>query len=45
MVYDIQKCIGKGSYGEVFKVIHSETSAVYAMKRVNLRALSYDVAL
>ncbi len=39
-IYQIQKSIGKGSYGEVYKVIHKDTKGEYAMKKVNLATLS-----
>ena len=39
--YKIQKNIGKGSYGEVYKVINKTTLSVYAMKKVSLSTLSH----
>ena len=32
--YSITKCIGKGTYGSVFKGVHKQTGDVVALKRV-----------
>ena len=39
-IYKIIKTIGKGSYGQVYKVANTNTSIEYAMKKVNLVTLS-----
>ena len=39
--YKINRTIGKGAYGHVYKVINKETSSVYAMKKVNVAKISH----
>lgn len=39
--YTIEKMIGKGSYGHVYKIAHNETHKIYAMKKVNINSISH----
>jgi mitogen-activated protein kinase 15 len=34
MEYELVKKIGKGAYGQVWKVIHKSTRKVYAIKKI-----------
>jgi len=39
MGFEIQKCIGKGSFGTVYKINHPKTNTVYAYKKFNRKEI------
>lgn len=39
MDFETVKMVGKGSFGEVYKVIRKSDQKVYAMKKINLKQM------
>lgn len=37
--FEIIKLVGKGSYGEVFRVVRKSDGKTYAMKKINIKSM------